>query len=152
MQLTELLIAITIMAALSAIAIPNYHQMKETRLLHGVSDQLQNQIELAKTVSLTRNTTIYLCATQNQQNCNEDWKGQLAVYTSPDPKHIGQIIKASKPLSPEVSIRFQAFNNNEYLSFNPSAELNYNGSFYLDTAHKSMRLTVSKTGIVSTTP
>ncbi len=149
MQLIELLIAMAIMAALSAIAIPSYHHMEETHRLQGVSDQIKNQIELAKTVSLTRNTTIYLCATQNQQNCDEDWKGQLVVYTSANPKLIEQIVGASKPLAPEVSIRFQAFNNDEYLSFNPSAELNYNGSFYLDTAHESLRLKVSKTGIVT---
>lgn len=139
------------MALLSVIAVPTYHHFQETQHLEGVAQLLQNEIELAKTLSLTRGETVNLCASQNQKDCDETWQGRLFVYTSKDPAHIETILAQSEALPRDITVRFQAFNNNEYVSFNPSAELNYNGSFYLDSPHKSLRVKVSKTGIVTIT-
>lgn len=101
-------------------------------------------------MSIITNQTLYLCATNDKETCDNTWQGKLVIFTSKNPPHIDNILKTTSAFPTDIhfEIHMAGFTNNAYLYFMNNGELNNNGHFSFSIGSNELDFTLSKTGIV----
>ena len=146
MPILQLIIALVISATLSLISISSYQHWREQKALEHSFDLISDQIELARSLNITRGETIYLCASPDLQECNPDWQGAIILFTSPNPPHIDHTLsRIELALSTQLE-RISNFNDARYLRFMSTGELVYNGTFKIKSIHQQLCFSVNRTG------
>ena len=146
MPILSLLIALVIAATLSFMSLSSYQNWREQKALDQGVDLMRNQIELARTLNITRGESIYLCASTDGIECNASWQGPITIFTSNTPPKIEKILSLAT-LPPSIKIeKEKGFNNSRTLRFMNTGELVYNGSFEIKSTHQARCFTLNKTG------
>jgi type IV fimbrial biogenesis protein FimT len=80
--LVELLITITIMGILLAVAVPSFNEMMLGSRLASYANNLAASAQIARSEALKRNTTITLCVSSNGSSCSTGtWEQGWIVLT-----------------------------------------------------------------------
>ena len=146
MPLLQLIIALTIAATLSLIGLSSYQNWREQKALQHSFELLNGQIELARSLNITRGEPLYLCASTDLRECDPDWQGAILLFTSTNPPQIGKIL-SSASLPPTIQLeKLRSFNNAHYLRFMSTGELVYNGSFRISSTHQQLCFSINRTG------
>lgn len=125
--LPELLISLSIVAILAAIAVPGFERSVQTQQASSVMQSLQDQLELARHMAISSNRQVVICtANRNASRCVEsrDWSGALLSFI--DANHNAQLDAGDKLISsiPLLAEQGQVSSNaNGYLSFDPFGNL-----------------------------
>ncbi|OTG84684.1 GspH/FimT family pseudopilin [Acinetobacter sp. ANC 4648] len=80
--LFELITCITILAIITAIAIPSYHNIKERLEVAHVYPSLKQHVDFAKNTASTYHSNIVICASEDLNTCqNNMWHKGLIVFS-----------------------------------------------------------------------
>ena len=99
--LLELIIAITLVAILLAMASPSWNSLISRTQHQGLKNDLIGLINLARTTAIMESTNVTLCPLNEQQKCVKDWSRDIVVFRDPDrtrqldnPSQIVRVMKA----------------------------------------------------------
>jgi type IV fimbrial biogenesis protein FimT len=73
MTLPELLIALTLLALLGAIAVPSFGRLMHTQQQQVLRDRLYRSLEHVRTLAVNDRRQIEICASTNGRSCQGDW-------------------------------------------------------------------------------
>ncbi|MGB7754939.1 MAG: GspH/FimT family pseudopilin [Salinisphaera sp.] len=155
--LLELMVTLAVAAVLLTIAIPSYRSVVTRNSLASNVNDLVGSLNYARSEAVSRGTTVYVCASQNQISCRNDgiWSGGWIVY-APTPD-------ASDP-SPSADNRLRVHgatgsgftliaNDSSPLSFNADGFAIVGRTFTATTedGKASTSVTVASTGRIDST-
>ncbi|EKD53865.1 MAG: type 4 fimbrial biogenesis protein FimT [uncultured bacterium] len=149
-SLLELLIALTILAILTAIAIPALNLFKEYAEEDTLHSQLLRAIHLARTEAIARNTHVLLCGSSDHHTCVSQWNNAWLISTID-----GHMIYLFQNLMMNGTLHWRAFPlNHTSLEFLPSGLPNAeNGTFWFcheKTNHAVFAIVLNQSGRVRT--
>jgi type IV fimbrial biogenesis protein FimT len=82
--LTELMVALTIVAILVGMAAPTFRQFSGNSRTVATTNSLVSAMAVARSEALRRSTTVSICASTSMQACNGgDWTKGWIVFTDP---------------------------------------------------------------------
>ena len=80
--LIELLVTITILAIISMIAIPHYHQFRERQEVAQLLTTIRQHVNLSKSLASTYHTQIVICSSSNATKCeNNQWHKGMIIFS-----------------------------------------------------------------------
>ncbi|GAB4118970.1 MAG: hypothetical protein Tsb0027_12790 [Wenzhouxiangellaceae bacterium] len=83
--IVEIMIAIAILAILTALAMPSLQQFMARNELVGTSNALITGINLARTEAVTRSTAVAICPSTDGASCSGgDWESGFLVFVDDD--------------------------------------------------------------------
>ncbi len=148
MPIWQWMLGLVIAASLALISVSGYAHWREDQNLKQALDLFGNEVMLARSLNITRDQPLYLCASLDTEHCDVNWQGPLTLFTSEHPPEIGQILRqVSLPDSIQLE-RLTSFNNARYLAFMNGGELVYNGRFEMKSPHQQRCLSLSKTAMI----
>lgn len=145
LSLTEILVALTIIAFLSlGITTPDFAEWRRRKQIDAVMHDLITAIDIARSHAVTENVMVTFCRSNDGINCQGKWHEGSIVFTD---ANADQIINGSDrllfrldPLKPVGTIEFRSFQNRQYLQMNSRGFTNYqNGNFTFCPASKDPR-------------
>lgn len=149
MKLVEIIVALAILSLISLFSFSGYHIWYQKKQLSTSANQFITALNLAKQISILKNHPVYLCATQNQQSCNDQWRGEIIIFTSETPDKMDTIFAHFPALPANIHLKLTGFRKGApYLYFMNNGEASNAGRLYFSNDYKELIFVVSKTGIV----
>lgn len=91
--LVELLVTISIVAILAAMAVPAFNEIAMRSKLNSVANSFVGSAHLARSEAIKRNAPVTLCASSDGESCGEDWEAGWIVLAGDD-----EVIHVQGPL------------------------------------------------------
>jgi len=82
--LIELMVGITILAIIAAIALPNLNEFLIRMRVDNEISQLNRMILIARNTAVNMGQTVTLCPLAADNSCSDNWGGQLSVFIDLD--------------------------------------------------------------------
>ncbi|AWN17020.1 GspH/FimT family pseudopilin [Salinisphaera sp. LB1] len=157
--LLELMVTIAVAIVLLTLAIPSYRSLVTRNSLASNVNDLVGSLNYARSAAVSRGTTVYVCASQNQTTCRDDgvWSDGWIIY-APDPSttdtspHSSNMLRVHGATGSGVKL---TANHDAPLSFNADGFAIIGRTFTATTedGRTSTSVTVASTGRVdSSTP
>lgn len=125
--LIELITTLSIICVVAVFVLPNLsHSIKQHRALT-LQNTLLSLINYARSESITRAQTIFLCPGSASQPCNGDWQQGIVVVSKQQTGFT--ILRVASRGSDKQQLNFKGFPNHNYLQFMPSGLMTGNGTF-----------------------
>ncbi len=150
--LIEMIIALSIVAILAAVAIPSFAAIQQSAARRTALNNFWHAIFLARSEAVKRNAVIALCKSNNGQTCDndsDDWSGGWIVFDNldhdePAQRDTNEPVLQVYSASPAVHIT----SNRKTFSFRPTTQGVVNGTIvFCDTAgHGAQAIIISHTG------
>ncbi|MDF1654325.1 MAG: GspH/FimT family pseudopilin [Coxiellaceae bacterium] len=145
-SLAEMMITITLLMIVSAIALPSWQSIQRRQHLQLQLSQLNSMIRFAQVSALSRKEVITLCGSHGRY-CDGDWQAGLLVISGLDQVKLRYWARDIKQW--HLSWR-GSYGRNDYLKFSPSGfTLGQQGRFYLcaqDSPESDRAVVVSQSG------
>jgi type IV fimbrial biogenesis protein FimT len=133
--LVEMMVVITVLAILLAIAAPSFDTLVKNNRLASASSEVQSALSLARNEAVTRRQFVTVCPSADGASCSGDWGSHNGVIVFADngtPGVVGsqQIFKIIQ-FDPSIKItpnNTTRFNGKPYIRFDLSGTLDGNGS------------------------
>lgn len=82
--LLELMVALSVLAILAAIAFPSFTSVINSNRLTSAANQLAVDLQYARSEAMRRNGSVEVCASTDESTCNSDnWQAWIVRTTSP---------------------------------------------------------------------
>ena len=141
-SLIELLITLTLVTLLISLALPSFAGLVERNRLYSLRDQLQAQLQHARTSSVLRNRDVEVCGSSDGQACDNQWlKGWILRFADN-----AQIV-SHHALSPNQRIMWTGATNRIRFHGNGTSPLG-NGRLYICDQHQvvALQIVISRQG------
>lgn len=153
--LIELLIALTLMAILLAVAIPSYRALSAQNRQTTQITQLVTAINLARSEAISRHSIVTLCKSKDGTKCGGKWSDGWVVFV--DKHGSGKIdlttliLRIYPSLPSGSSLEWNGLRSNDYLQMEPSGGTHGQaGTFtyypYDNDKYKMSKIIISQTG------
>lgn len=150
--LLELVISLTIISVLAAIAVPSGYEYYVKQRANIAMERLAHGLRYARHEAIGQGVPVIICPGKSG-HCGNDWRQGQIIYRDTAPLH--QLQKQEQILA-ELSgktfpgkLQFKGFSQGNYLRFLPRGYLSQaNGSFVLTTNKLILSIFVSGTGRV----
>jgi type IV fimbrial biogenesis protein FimT len=136
LSIVELLIALAIVAMLTAAALPAMYRYAAAQDSTAAINQLTGAVQFSRSAAITSRRTVTLCPSANGVDCakRDDWHLGAIAFTDQNQNGIADpedVVMAAFPPLPSGSRAFwRSFRNKSYLSFTPSGLTSWqNGHF-----------------------
>jgi len=120
--LAELLIVLTILAIVSAFAIPSFTSLVKKSRQKTELSELISLINLARNTAIQRQVSVTLCPVNTEKKCEKDWSNPIIAFIDPD--RSGRISEPSRILRVLPRQRYGFFVGktgiHNYFRFRPS--------------------------------
>lgn len=141
-SLIELLITLTLVSLFVSLALPSFAGLVERNRIYGLRDQLQAQLQHARTSSVLHNRDLEVCGSSDGQACDEHWqKGWVLRFTD------NAQILSHQQLSPSHRIMWAGATERIRFHGNGTSPLG-NGRFYICDQHQAvvLQIVISRQG------
>ena len=130
--LINLLIKITLVAALLATGLPAISTFFASNQANNTYYQIQTLIQFARIQSVNYRSQVLLCPTNNETDCHNNWNQPLMIFVdinNDEKRNANEPLLQTKPsLSKDEQIIWKASGSNRYLRFKPDGSTrNQNG-------------------------
>lgn len=155
LSLLELMVTVSLLAIIAAIAIPAFKDLIETQKSNKVIRQLYGLIQKSRHYAITHNSNVILCKSTDFSSCGGSWKDGIIVFTDLDGDRAvngdDTLLRTVDAPFEQGTLSWRSFGNKSYLEFVPSGRTNYqNGTFTYCTDDSDIRkargISVSVTG------
>lgn len=132
-SLIETLLALSILAILALILLPNWSWYQQNRQADLAIQSLQQALSCAQMLAISQQRRLSLCPSLDQQHCQTAWQGQLLVFANPPvPDSIGQRPVAILPLViRQGHLEWRHFSQQSWLSFEDTGRLHDDNGTWL---------------------
>lgn len=142
--LFELMITMSVMGVLLAVAVPSFISSLSNNTIIIVNNELLSAINLSRSEAIKRNVPVSICATQdsNFNACGASWQLGWLVFVNPT----GGTTLSNTATAPLLRIHRI---NNTAVTLTPSPSVNiitYNGSGFPATGSSNITFTTKATG------
>ena len=141
--LIELCISLALLVILMSVAVPSFQQYLAHKRQQTYLYTLEHTLTFAHLYSLQHQTTVYLCPSENQKTCAQDWTKGGMVFSEQTP------IATFPAIAPGETLTVRLFPNANQVKFLPyGLATQSSGSFalYDPTTKTTMTLFLSNTG------
>ena len=143
-SLAEMLASLTIMSMLTVTAFPSVSNMLSRQETATATNRMVAAINLARHSAVQLHGITTLCGLKDDGDCGADWAEELTVFLDTNQNARRDDGEASVRIIPaltsEVSIKWRAFRNPQYLQMTPMGFTNYqNGNFTICPANGNQR-------------
>jgi type IV fimbrial biogenesis protein FimT len=132
--LIELIATLSVLAVLSAVALPQLSRLHWSIRAETDVQRLHSALAHARYLAATTGRPVTLCPTDPNGRCNGDWQGSIQVFVDDFPKghrdpHDDLLREYHGPHKGS-RLRFRAFRTSRYLRFLPNGQTDWqNGRF-----------------------
>jgi len=109
--LIEMMVVISILGILLAIAMPSFSEALLSSKLRSYANNLVASVHLARSEAIKRNAVVTLCASSDGTSCSGDWKYGWVILSAGD-----AVIQTQQA----VDVNFKITGTNTTLSFQPT--------------------------------
>lgn len=132
--LLEMLIALTVMAVLLSISLPDFTNFIQNKKSDDTINRVEQAVNTAKTSAIVNSSFVTLCKSSDGETCGGSWEQGIIAFTDDNgDRQINQDDKLIRYFSfPEAegSIHWRAFRNRQYLQITGQGFTRYqNGNF-----------------------
>ena len=161
--LLELMIALTVLAIVTTMAVPSFTRLIENNRLVGRTNDLVTALALARSEAMKRSLNVSLCPSTDGESCSEDedWSGRWLMFTDDtgaqgvyDPGANGDVLIQKFDVGPEGFVQTA---NVSYVEFWPNGlalpAVDKTFDFHRSgcTGDRARRIVVNNVGRVNTT-
>ena len=111
--LTEVLVVVSILAILVAIAMPSFSDALLSSRLRSYANNLVASVHFARSEAIKRNAVVTLCASSNGTSCSGAWKNGWVILSTGAAAAVIQTQQA-------VDVNYKITGTNTTLSFQPT--------------------------------
>ena len=155
--LIELMLGLTILAILLALAVPSFRQFTRSNAATSANNDLVTSLQLARSEALKRNRPVTVCASADGEECGEssDWNsGRIAITDRGVPAVIdGEDAVLQRWVPQNTSLIFASEEDSAFVQFLPTgmaaAEATLDVSWEGCTGDRRRHITVLVTGTIS---
>lgn len=83
--LAELLLTISVLAILTALAAPSFNRFVQNNRLAGLGNEMVTALQFARSEALKRGTTVRVCSSADGVSCGGTWNQGFIALADPDP-------------------------------------------------------------------
>ncbi len=132
--LIELLISLSIIIILAAIAIPSFDRLVERKTIQAHIEHIAATLSAARLTAVTLNQKVTICPTDSDNNCSKDWsKGFIAFVDRNGDRHLNdddEILFYHQFSDRKLSLKWRGFGYKRSLQWLETGITNHqNGSF-----------------------
>jgi len=109
--LIEMMVVISILGILLAIAMPSFSEALLSSKLRSYANNLVASVHLARSEAIKRNAVVTLCASSNGTSCSGDWKNGWVILSAG-----AAVIQTQQA----VDVNYKITGTNTTLSFQPT--------------------------------
>lgn len=135
LSLIDLLLSLSLIAAITLIAIPGMNGLYHSSMADHTAKQLVAALQATRSAAVQNKTLTTLCPTQDDERCSKKWEEGFMIFL--DKNRNGrrskdeEIIALMQGLAPGSRLIWRAFKNPKYyIQYRPDGSSNYhNGTF-----------------------
>lgn len=132
-SLLEILLALSLVAILSLIALPNWQWYQHHHQADLAIQSLQQDLNTAQMLAISQQRTLNLCPSVNYPYCQTQWQGQLLVFINPPDQ--GQPTQPPLACLPLATFRghfqWRHFSKRSWLSFTDKGRVHEDNGTWL---------------------
>jgi type IV fimbrial biogenesis protein FimT len=129
--LIELMVTLSVIAILAAIAAPSFSDMIQDNRLIANSNTLTGALALTRSEAVKRANSVTICASSNQSSCTGDWHDGWIIFSDADEDAVvdtdDTVIQVQQGLANNVTVRF----DNNRVIYQSSGFSSFNGTFVI---------------------
>ncbi|MBD3635063.1 MAG: GspH/FimT family pseudopilin [Methylophaga sp.] len=154
----ELMIVLSVLAIISATALPSFRSLLIEIEVDGQINKLVSTLQLARSEAVKHNQVVTICKSLDGQNCGGNWSDGWLMFVDNNAdghKNTAEIALTSAQLIDGYTLSWSAFGSNNYIRFRQNGlTSSHNGSFILCPVNLDSRFAraviISKTSRVRT--
>jgi type IV fimbrial biogenesis protein FimT len=131
--LVELMIVISILGILSAIALPSFDTFLRKRQMVGSSNLFYTTLYLARSEAVKRNSTVTICKSSDGVTCGGSWTAGWLMFEDANSDGVldgAEVTITGGSLTNGYLLTWSAFGSNSYIRFNKNGmTASHNGTF-----------------------
>lgn len=151
--LLEIIITLALAGILILFTIPGWQHFYTRLQSDLLIKRLQGSLNFARNSAIALQTPVRICASEDGQQCSNDWNSGWIIYLAPPDELTSQLtILRAYPSLTRGLLTWHSLENRKYIQFNSEgAALGYNGSFYYtnkENPEQNRKVIISPTGRV----
>lgn len=150
--LLELLIALTVLAALTILGGAHLPELLGTSALRGDVNGLARQLRYGRFSALQHGAPVTLCPLSSKGRCENAWNAPLSLFIDHPPKGLKQgpkdrLLRLGPSAPGGVGREWRGFGSRRYLRWRPDGRTDgQNGRFTLSHGERSYELVITQAG------